>query len=171
MTTSAEPLQCNERGRAYDPPGDARALVLNWIRRSRDSQFRHYAMADWLTARGKRLGLALIAVTAITGTSAFLSLVATGASPALRVAIGVTSMSAAVLASLQTFLRYSERAELHRRTGAQYGAVRRRLEAIHAADPWHGDLRDITLARDELDHIAQSAPQLPRRFFARARDG
>jgi hypothetical protein len=146
----------------YDPPADARALVLKWIRRARESQMRHYTMADRLTARGKRLGLCVIGITAVTGTSAFLSLVAHAVTPALHVAIGMTSISAAVLASLQTFLRYSERAELHRRAGARYGAVRRRLEAIHAADPFMHDMRDIEVAREELDDIAQNAPHVPR---------
>ncbi|MDR5816076.1 MULTISPECIES: SLATT domain-containing protein [unclassified Caballeronia] len=150
-----------------EPPQDARALVLNWIRRARESQIRHYTMADRLTASGRKLGLAVIGITTATGTSAFLSLVATAISPQLRIVIGLTSIGAAVLASLQTFLRYSERAELHRRAGAQYGAVRRRLEAIHAADPYLHDMRDIEGVRDELDQIAQNAPHLPRGIVAR----
>jgi hypothetical protein len=163
MTASIEPGDSN---RAYDPPRDTRSLVLEWTRRARQSQLRHYAMADRLTAYGRRLGLAVIGITTVTGTTAFLSLVATVVSPQWRVAIGMTSMSAAVLASLQTFLRYSERAELHRRAGAQYGAVRRRLEAIHAGDPYLHDMRDITLVRDELDHIAQNSPHLPHRAMS-----
>jgi hypothetical protein len=158
-------LQEHERAasaRIYEPPQDTRSLVLNWMRRARDSQIRHYTLADKLTAYGRRLGLAVIGITTVTGTSAFLSLIVTAVSPELRVAVGLTSMSAAVLASLQTFLRYSERAELHRRAGAQYGAVRRRLEAIHAGDPYLHDMRDIDVVRDELDHIAQNAPHLPR---------
>ncbi|SAK60686.1 hypothetical protein AWB77_02067 [Caballeronia fortuita] len=155
------------RDRPYDPPRDTPALVLAWIRRARESQVRHYSMADRLTRCGRRLGLAVIGITAATGTSAFLSLVATVVSPDVRVVIGMTSLSAAVLASLQTFLRYSERAELHRRAGAQYGAVRRRLEAIHAADPSMHDARVVDAVRDELDHIAQSAPHLPRGVVAK----
>jgi hypothetical protein len=157
-------LQPQRTGTAcsYDPPRDTPALVLAWIRRARESQIRHYTMADRLTGCGRRLGLGVIGITAATGTSAFLSLVATAMSPDVRVVIGMTSLSAAVLASLQTFLRYSERAELHRRAGAQYGAVRRRLEAIHAADPCMHDVRVIDAVRDELDNIAQTAPHLPR---------
>lgn len=162
MTVSLQPT--------YEPPRDARALVINWIRRARESQIRHYTMADRLTAYGRRLGLAVIAITTATGTSAFLSLVATAVSPQLRIVIGMTSISAAVLASLQTFLRYSERAELHRRAGAQYGAVRRRLEALHAGNPCMPDTRDIDIVRDELDHIAQNAPHLPRRVLGGASD-
>jgi hypothetical protein len=147
---------------AYEPPVDEQQLLLKWIRRARESQIRHYTMADRLTRCGRRLGLAVIGITAATGTSAFLSLVATAVSPDVHILIGMTSLSAAVLASLQTFLRYSERAELHRRAGAQYGAVRRRLEAIHAADVSLRDACVVDAVRDELDQIAQTAPHLPR---------
>ncbi|BBU31476.1 hypothetical protein BTHE68_52100 [Burkholderia sp. THE68] len=163
MTDTSLELSPAGSASSYDPPRDTSSLVLTWVRRARESQLRHYAMADRLTRCGRRLGLAVIGITAATGTSAFLSLVATAVSPDVRVVIGMTSLSAAVLASLQTFLRYGERAELHRRAGAQYGAVRRRLEAIHAADPCVRDACVIDAVRDELDHIAQTAPHLPRR--------
>ena len=157
-------LQSQRTGTAssYDPPRDTPALVLAWIRRARESQIRHYTMADRLTRCGRRLGLGVIGITAATGTSAFLSLVAQAVSPDVRIIIGMTSLSAAVLASLQTLLRFSERAELHRRAGAQYGAVRRRLEALHAASPCVHDACVIDAVRDELDHSAQTAPHLPR---------
>lgn len=152
---------------SYAPPPDTRLLVLEWLRRARNSQSRHYAMADRLANSGRYLGLGVIAITSLTGTSAFLSLIATAVSPALRVIIGLTSISAAVLATLQTFLRYSERAELHRRAGAQYGAVRRRLEALHAKGSLLDYEREVALARDELDLIAQCSPHLPRRTVGR----
>lgn len=88
---------------SYQPPRDMSTLVLAWIRRARESQIRHYTMADRLTRCGRRLGLAVIGITAATGTSAFLSLVATAVSPDVHILIGMTSLSAAVLASLQTF--------------------------------------------------------------------
>ncbi|WP_250475880.1 SLATT domain-containing protein [Caballeronia sp. GAFFF1] len=150
----------------YDPPHDPETLVLTWIRRAREAQIRHYAMADRLSACARHLGLAVIAITALTGTSAFVSLVTLAVSPGLRVVVGLTSMSAAVLASLQTFLRYSERAELHRKAGARYGAVRRRLETIHVDGAREEAMFSIDVVRDELDDIAQNAPHVPRRVMA-----
>jgi hypothetical protein len=86
--------------------------------------------------------------------------------PDVRVVIGTTSMSAAVVASLQTFPRYGERTQLHRRAGAHYGAARRRREAFHTVDPHVHDAREIDAVRDELDQIAQNAPHLPRGMAA-----
>ena len=147
------------------PPDDTRSLLLQWIRRARDAQIRHYEMADRLSAYGRHLGLAVIGMTALTGTSSFLSLVTTAVSPELRIIVGMTSMGAAVLASLQTFLRFSERADLHRRAGARYGAVRRRLEAMLVRSTNGQDMCDMTAVRDELDRIAQAAPHVPRRVM------
>lgn len=44
---------------SYQPPRDMSTLVLAWIRRARESQIRHYTMADRLTRCGRRLGLAV----------------------------------------------------------------------------------------------------------------
>ncbi|WP_244817527.1 SLATT domain-containing protein [Caballeronia sp. Lep1P3] len=157
--TTHAPSRANDC-RRYDPPENVDTLLLAWARRAREAQMRHYALAERLATRAKRLGLAVIAITTLTGTSAFLSLVIMAVSPGLRLLVGMTSMSAAVLASLQTFLRYGERAEAHRRAGARYGAVRRRIETIHVGDPLGLDMRDIARVRDELDDIAQTAPHL-----------
>ncbi|MDR5740675.1 MULTISPECIES: SLATT domain-containing protein [unclassified Caballeronia] len=147
----------------YHPPDDVRTLLLLWTKRAREAQIRHYAMADRLSAYGRRLGLAVIGMTALTGTSSFLSLVTAAVSPELRIVVGMASMGAAVMASLQTFLRYNERADLHRRAGALYGAVRRRLEAMHAqgsSGEAVSNTCDMSAVRDELDRIAQAAPHV-----------
>lgn len=156
---SADGKNCH----GYHPPENAQALLSGWMRRARDAQVRHYAMADRLSAYGRRLGLAVIGITALTGTSSFLSLATNAVAPELRVVVGLTSMGAAVLASLQTFLRYTERADLHRRAGARYGAVRRRLEAMHVRDVSGRETAEMTAVRAELDGIAQDAPPVPRR--------
>ena len=122
----------------YEPPIDEEELLLKWIRRARESQASHYDMADRLNRRGRWLAVSVIGITSLIGTSAFLSLVTTAVSSALRLIVGMTSVTAAVLAALQTFLRYAERAEQHRAAGARYGAVRRKLEAIYAGDATRG---------------------------------
>ena len=50
--------------------------------------------------------------------------------PWLQILIGLASVAAAILSSLQTFLGYSERAEKHRLAGAKYGALGRELESL-----------------------------------------
>ncbi|MFM0736054.1 SLATT domain-containing protein [Paraburkholderia xenovorans] len=152
---------------AYEPPVDEDQLLLKWIRRARESQMSHYDMADLLSSRERRVGWLVTALTAFVGTAVFASLNANAVSPALRIVVGLVSVTAAVSSALQTFLRYAERAEKHRSAGARYGAVRRRLEAIFAGDPDALDGHYLTAIRDELDRLAEDSPNVPPQRFYR----
>src|SRR5262249_49289710 len=57
--------------------------------------------------------------------------------PRLRIVFGFGSVLAAKLASLQTFLRFSERSEQHRMAAAKYGIVRREIEHTLAMERTH----------------------------------
>ena len=77
------------------------------------------------------------------------------------------SISAAVLASLQTFLAYSERAEKHRVAAAKYGALCRELDTIRA------ELISISpelveSIRGKLDALAIESPQTPIKYYKMA---
>jgi hypothetical protein len=152
---------------AYEPPVDENQLLLKWIRRARESQMSHYDMADLLSARDRRVGWLVTALTAFVGTAVFASLNMSAVAPVLRIFIGLVSVTAAVSAALQTFLRYAERAEKHRAAGARYGAVRRRLEAIFVGDADARDGHYLTAIRDELDRLAEDSPNVPPRIFYR----
>jgi hypothetical protein len=151
--------------RDYKPAIDTDSLLLKWIRRARESQMSHYDMANLLGRRNRGLGVSVIAITSLIGTGAFLSMIATGVSPWVRIMIGLVSVLASVMASLQTFLRYAERAEQHRAAGARYGAIRRRLEAIYARAPESRAAHDFVEIREELDRLAQEVPNVPTAVF------
>jgi len=151
---------------SYIPPEDEHDLILVWIRRARESQMSHYEMANLLSARERWLGLPVISITAIVGTSVFASLTVAAVSPLLRVAVGSLSVLAAVLAALQTFFKFAERAEKHRAAGARYGATRRKLEAIYAGDIEAREGHYLSV-RKELDRLADISPHVPPRVFNR----
>jgi hypothetical protein len=152
---------------AYEPPVDENQLLLKWTRRARESQMSHYDMADLLSARDRQLGWLVTALSAFVGTAVFASLNSASVSAELRIFVGLVSVTAAVSAALQTFLRYAERAEKHRAAGARYGAVRRRLEATFAGDADARDGHYLTAIRDELDRLAEDSPNVPPRIFYR----
>ena len=116
----------------YQPPQDVKELVLAWLRRARESQMAHYEMANVLSRRSQWLGVPVILITAIVGTSVFASIAAEPIAVEAKVVVGLLSVFAAVLSSLQTFFKFSERAEKHRAFAARYGAVRREIEALFA---------------------------------------
>jgi len=151
----------------YRPPVDENELLLKWIRRARESQKSHYDMADLLAARNRLLGIGVTVVSAAVGTSVFLSLVAQADTPLVRIVVGLVSIAIAVSSALQTFLRYSERAETHRAAGARYGGVRRRLEAIYAGDAGAREGNYMNEVRDALDRLAEDSPSVPPRVFKR----
>ncbi|RDK03540.1 SLATT domain-containing protein [Paraburkholderia lacunae] len=152
---------------SYEPPVDEDALLMKWIRRARESQMSHYDMADLLSARERRVGWLVTALTAFVGTAVFASLNEAAVAPALRIIVGLVSVMAAVSAALQTFFRFAERAEKHRAAGARYGAVRRRLEAVFAGDPDARDGHYLSAIRDELDRLAEDSPNVPPAVFYR----
>lgn len=77
----------------------------------------------------------------------------------LQILVGLMSVSATVLACLQTFLGFSERAEKHRMAGARYGALGRQLELMLAQDSDWTPLEEI---RKQLDSLAQESPNIPK---------
>ena len=70
-----------------------------------------------------------IALAAIVATSSF-STVGQNAERWLQVTSGLLSILAAVLAALQTFFRFAERAEAHRTASVRYGSLRREIEQL-----------------------------------------
>jgi hypothetical protein len=73
---------------------------------------------------------------------------------------------AAVLASLQTFLRFGERAEKHRAAAERWASIRREIDTRLALStrPNLGSLGDprpiLDRIRDKMDQTAQQSPEL-----------
>lgn len=149
----------------------AEALLSDWARRARESQFCHYEAAKYFSRIHYRMGVPVVVLTSLVGTTVYATL-EKSVSVRVQLAVGAISVLAAVLAGLQTFLRFGERAEKHRTLGAQYGSIRRRLEMIKALSPERrGPIEDfLNNLRENLDSLAQSAPDVPPRIWKRAED-
>jgi hypothetical protein len=152
----------------YQPPQDVKELVLAWLRRARESQMAHYEMANVLSRRSQWLGVPVILITAIVGTSVFASIAAEPIAVEAKVVVGLLSVFAAVLSSLQTFFKFSERAEKHRAFAARYGAVRREIEALFAEGVATQERHYVGVLREKLDRLAEEAPNVPTRIFTGA---
>jgi type II secretory pathway pseudopilin PulG len=109
-------------------------------------------------------------LTAATGTALFATLSKDHASQTLRLVLGLVSVLAAVLAALQTFLGFGQRADKHRTTAAAYGSIRREIEQYQALGPSSRDQLEQMMAklRSRLDEVSGSAPDLPNRSWAKA---
>ena len=112
------------------------------------------------------LGIPAVVLSTLVGTSVFATV---QKQPQLwmQITVGLASVAAALLASLQTFLGYSERAEKHRIAGAKYGALGRELEQIRAsgATPTFDEMSAV---RNRLDDLAVESPNNPLPIYRRA---
>jgi len=143
---------------------DLNQLIADWHRRAQQVQDAHYESGLYYERFFLALGIPVIVLSAFTGGSEVL-----GYMP--KTVGGVVSLCIAVLAGLQTFLKYSQRAERHRTAGARYGAIRRDLEEIecrldnlgeHAFDAVHE-------VKTRMDSLAAECPEIPHRILLRYR--
>jgi hypothetical protein len=85
-------------------------VLEDWYQRVAVTQRAHYYSAEHFGARKYWLGIPAVVLSTLVGTSVFAT-IQTQPQLWLQIAVGLASVAAALLASLQTFLGYSERAE------------------------------------------------------------
>ncbi len=87
----------------------------------------------------------------------------------MKLVLGLISITAAVLASLQTFLSFAERANRHRVKASKYGAIRRDLEYLKTFRPAEEEelRRQLDRIKQEMDTLAENAAHVPSRLKRR----
>jgi len=141
-------------------------LLQDWHKRVYAAQSAHYASADRFRALNYILGVPAIIFSSVVGTAIFAGLLKSSPQAPLVASI---SLLAAVLAGLQTFLRFPERAAAHARAGDWYSAIRRDIEEImHLPANCRGKAKDcLDNLRKEMNRASQDAPELNSRFWKR----
>ena len=110
------------------------SLLREWEVRASVSQDAHYVLATRLGGYNLLFGIPVVVFTTIVGTSVFATL-QENVAVSWRILVGIVSVLAAVLASLQTFLRFQERAEKHRAAAELWAAIRREIDQMLALHP------------------------------------
>ena len=152
-----------ESSEANNSSASAQTLVQEWFRRARQNQRIHYQCADHFDKKNRWLGIPVIVISTVVGSAVFAT-VEHEASGFIKIALGLLSILVAVLASLQTFLAYPERAERHRVTSARYASVRRELELLAATSDMScpETKNQLMVVRQALDSCAEGAPHVPQ---------
>src|SRR5262245_11708060 len=143
----------------------------DWARRAHAAERAHFHLSSSLSRANVRFGIPVVALTTAVGTSVFATL-EHHVDTALRVLVGMISVLAAVLASLQTFLRFGERSEKHRVAGEAWANLRREIDQMVALHPDYlasqGDpkayLDDL---RRRMGEIAQQSPEMGEQGWRR----
>jgi len=135
-------------------------LLDDWHLRATAAQFGHQAQAEQTRRKSIWLGLPVVIMTTLVGTSAFATF-NESSGPEAKILVGVISISAAVLASIQTFLGYSQVAERHRIAATRYATTRR---AIELALSRH-DASAVDAIRSEMDKVGGASPQIGAKMW------
>jgi len=138
-------------------------LLKNWRFRLNHAQAGHYVVAEKYLRFHDYLGMLLVMLSAFV--SCFLFFDFKGAIDfRIRIGVVVAGVFSTVLASVQTFLRPGEKAELHRAKAARYGQLKRQVEVFVAKGfANEKEASDFLLhVETRWDHIADDAPVTPQ---------
>ena len=145
---------------------EVQTLLEDWHHRVYAAQAAHYASADLFRTLNYLVGVPAVIFSSVVGTALFVGLEKD--SPRTLM-VGSISILAAVLAALQTFLRFAERASLHATAADWYSAIRRDIEEIlHLPVADRGIPKDrLDEVRKEMNRAAQDSPELSGRYWKR----
>ena len=133
----------------------------------------HYAMAERFERRNKILGVPVVVTTAVVSTAIFGSL-ETAPSVGWKLATGLISVAAAVLAALQTFFNYTDLAQQHKTSARDYSRVRWQLELFQLRQNSAGvtrneALHDLNGFAQRLDELEAHEPTISDRVYGKTK--
>lgn len=144
------------------------SLLFKWHHRIRASQRGHYKAVAILERKQKSLGMIVVVLTSIIGTSLFYSLTNTGTNDINTFITGIISAIATVLAALQTHLNYPAKQTTHIIAATQLSSLKKRIEEKVAVEDDEKELKSfIREIRAEWDAITSGAPVMDEKTFNR----
>ncbi len=167
-TTGPKPTAGSKASPKVHWDDEIERLYSSWLRRVAAAESGHHLLADQLRRRSVQIGIPVVVLTTIVGTSVFATL-SRGTWTWVRVVTGVVSLVAAALSSLQTFLRFGIRSEGHRIAAVRYESLRRDMAAVLAlprsarTDP----VRELNGVRLRMDRYAKESPTIGEREWSR----
>ncbi len=140
-------------------------LLLTWDSDLRIICHSHYDASVSSSKKHYILGILTIVLTAIVGTTIF-STIQKNSDLKTQITTGILSFFAVVFASLQTFLKLSEKAEKHRTSGAKFGSLLKELEhqmvlkkSASEFEQWSNSFRK------RWDDISIQCPTVPKKIW------
>ena len=123
-------------------------------------------------SRGRMLGLSVVILSTIVGTSIFASLQTDSPNTWVKIGVGGLSVLAAVMAAVKEFEGYGKRSAEHLAAAATYGQLRHRAEAmiVDLRQPVVDKAFDTELADLDKDFDKEQAvaPALPDDAYSAA---
>ena len=150
---------------------EVRRLLVEWRDRANVASKTHFAVANRLSSLNMALGIPVVVLTTLVGTSVFATLQEV-VNTRMRIFAGVAIVLAAVLASLQTFLSSAERAEKNWAAGEMWSSIRREITEMLALHPANLATPDnprqyLDELRARMDEVAKESPGMSNHLLAR----
>jgi hypothetical protein len=159
MPGASPPVASEAAGEAVEEHKSVHALLVRWQHGLRINHVMHSRASTSYERRGRALGVVTVLLATAVSAGIF-STFKDSLTDWQRTVAGVLSGAAAVAASIQTFLGYSDLTERHRRCAIEYGSVRRRVEQTLESRLPTGD--DLSQIREAWDAIEKDAPPIPQ---------
>lgn len=119
------------------------AVLNDWHKTAGLVRDAHYDSDRLYTNRNYWLGIPVIVFSTCVGTSIFATL-QEDVNTWIRVCVGAISVASAILAGLQTFLRFAESAEKHHTAAVKYASICTDIEEIKALpESSRGDIKKV----------------------------
>ena len=134
-----------------------------------------YIAGERASRMHNRLGIPVIVFSTIVGTSIFATIGGEEPGTGLTILVGLVSTVAAILAALQTFFSFGEKAVNHKTAGSRYAILRREIDMFGLRYKGDADLdRNTALSELEelakrLGHLAHESPHVPDRIYKQAK--
>lgn len=142
--------------------GELEAILEDWRKRTWASQVAHYRVASRLRRNHTLLGVPVVILSAVVGTSLFATLNDAELALPLRVTIGSISVVAAVLAAMQNFFGFAQLADKHVLAADWNAAIRRKIEQLQGLpreireDP----AKVLDALRKEMNTVSSQFPEI-----------
>lgn len=152
---------------------DVATLAERLRRRAHRAARAHFLAGKSAAQRNIQLGAPVVILSSAVGSATFATLATKPGLPWI-IATGAVSFAAATLAALQTFFRFSEQAQEHKRSGAEYAALKRDLDLFMiicrdqnlVARDLHEALTQMTSRFNELE---RSSPDVADHLYDQAK--
>jgi len=152
---------------------EKRQLLEEWLRDTKLRRATQYLSAVHCRRQHLRLGIPVIIFSTLVGSSVFATLNADTdeVSICLKITLGLVALTSAVLAALQTFLRFPEQAERFSVANRTYNRLEKEIEQLIAFPPSDEVLeKAVDDLRQRIDNAIDQAPPALEHVWRRVRD-
>ncbi|WGS84658.1 SLATT domain-containing protein [Methylomonas sp. UP202] len=138
----------------------ANYVLMQWYRRIREAQFSHYHSYNKYQKFYYRLGIPSTILSTFIGTSIF-STLKLSTTIETQILVGFISIITAIIAGLQTFFKFSQKAEEHKKAATRYGDLRREIELLFAKQKYP-ETEILEIIKIRINNLAYDSPPIQK---------